>query len=283
MPATWVKNRHPLRNSYIPIRRSAPNAGRRSGARRNLARPAGNMRKALGRAGALAVVLLLFLGIGAGLMRLYHYCISSEFFEISQIEVQGLRQLNVHDILALGGLREGDNSLRIRIPDMEQKILQNPWIERIAIRRELPSRFIIYVTERIPCFWVLKDGALHYLDSSGRIIAPVEIGSFRSLPTLEIGSGGEEAIIHLAEFMETLRNADIPFDLSQISWLRISAGKGFELYWETKQLTMSVGIEDWRANLHRLGQVLHDIEKRSEVNVIQEILAADGQVWLQKI
>jgi cell division protein FtsQ len=241
------------------------------------------MRAVLGRAGAFAVVLLLFLGLGAGIMRLYHYCTTSAFFEIDQIEVVGLRQLNVHDILALSGLREGDNSLRIHITDMEQKILKNPWVERVAIRRELPNRFIIHVTERIPCFWVLRDGTLHYIDSAGRIIAPVGISNFRSLPTLEIGTGGEEAIQHLSGFMEALRKTNIPFDLSQISWLRISAGKGFELYWETKQLTMSVGIEDWRANLHRLGLVLTDAEKRNDISIIHEIVAADGHVWLRKI
>jgi cell division protein FtsQ len=286
MPATLLKNRHPLRNSYTPVRRSVPGAGRKASARSGFSGtlfPAfGSLRGTLIQAGVFAAALLVLLGFSIGLTRIYHYCTTSEFFEISRIEMTGLQQLTERDVLEISGLREGDNSLRIHIPEMEQKILKNPWVESVSIRRELPDRFVIHITERTPSFWVLHEGTLHYIDSSGRIIAPVEANNFRSLPTLDIGPGGEEAIKHISAFMEKLNHENIPFDPSQISWLRISAGKGFELYWETRQLSMSIAIEDWQDNLHRLGLAIRDIEKRNELSLTREILAASGQVWLQK-
>lgn len=290
MPAVLTKNRHPMRNTYTPVRRPAPAASRKKPtARRSGAGVADSLelspaalRKALIWVGGLGIVLAAFFGLSAGLMQLYRYCTTSEYFLIDAIDIQGARQLNPDDIIRLSGLQKGKNSLSIHIPDIEKRLLTNPWVENVSIKRELPHRFVISIKERIPQFWVLKEGSLYYLDKSGILIAPVESENFQSLPTLDIGPGGEEALPYLSDFMSQIGTVDFPFALSQISWLRISAGKGFELYWENKHLSLSIGIEHWRQNLNRLALVIDDMEKRNEIGQTREIRAADGQVWLQK-
>lgn len=285
MPAVLTKNRHPLRNTYTPAARPAGSSSR--SARPARARTSGIDPAAFRRAGVwlggLGVVLLIFFLLSMGLMRLYRYCITSEYFQIDEIIVEGARQLTEDDILALSGLHEGENSLSVHIPHIEENLLRNPWVESVSIRRELPNRFIIHINERIPQFWILKEGTLHYLDRNGLLIAPVESSNFQSLPTLDIGPGGEEALPHLGDFMEQLSSTELPFELSQISWLRISAGKGFELYWENKHLSLSIGVEHWKENLRRLSLVIEDMENRGEIGLTREIHAADGQVWLQKV
>lgn len=230
----------------------------------------------------LGCAALLCGSLGFGLHRAYRFCTTSDFLRVSRIDIQGLNQLKPEEILNISGLKEGDNCLSVRIAEMEAKLLQNPWIEAVSIRRELPDAFVINVTERVPQFWVLRNGTLHYLDQNGLLIAPVRSENFRSLPTLDIGPGGEDAVPHLGAFMTQLKAKGLPFDLAQISWLRISAGKGFELYWENKHLSLSIGIENWQENLKRLAMVIADMEKRKEINKTREIYAADGQVWLHK-
>ena len=230
----------------------------------------------------LGCAALLCGSLGLGLYKTYHFCTASDYFKISRIDIHGLNQLKPEEILTVSGLKEGDNCLSVRIAEMEAKLLQNPWIEAVSIRRELPNAFVINVQERVPQFWVLRNGTLHYLDQNGLLIAPVQSEKFRSLPTLDIGPGGEDAIPHLGAFMTQLKATGFPFDLAQISWLRISAGKGFELNWENKHLSLSIGIENWQENLKRLAMVIDDMEKRKEINKTREIYAADGQVWLHK-
>lgn len=290
MPAVLTKNRHPMRNTYTPVRRPAQTASRKkptatrsgAGVASSLELTPAAMRKALIWVGGLGLVLAAFFGLSAGLMQLYRYCTTSEYFLIEAIDIQGAQQLSTDDIIYLSGLQKGKNSLSIHIPDIEKRLLTNPWVEKVSIKRELPHRFVISITERIPQFWVLKEGSLYYLDKSGILIAPVESKNFQSLPTLDIGPGGEEALPYLSDFMSQISTVDFPFALSQISWLRISAGKGFELYWENKHLSLSIGIEQWRQNLNRLALVIDDMEKRNEISQTREIRAADGQVWLQK-
>lgn len=291
MPAVLTKNRHPMRNTYTPVRRPAPSGSRKKpspavrsgeGVARGLDLNQAALRKALIWLAGLGVVLAAFFGLSAGLMQLYRYCTTSEHFIIEDIAIVGANQLSPDEIITLTGLQNGENSLSVHIPDIEKRLIQNPWIENVSIKRELPHRFVITIKERNPQFWVLKEGSLYYLDKNGVLIAPVESKNFQSFPTLDIGPGGEEALPYLSDFISEISSAEFPFDPSQISWLRISAGKGFELYWENQHLSLSIGFEHWRQNLRRLALTLDDIKKRNEIKQTREIRAADGQVWLQK-
>ena len=217
-----------------------------------------------------------------GLVKAYNFCTTSRYFAITSIEITGNSQVKTEDILEACGLRKGENSLLVNVHEAEQKLVSNPWIENVSIRRPLPGSFIITVKERVPLFCARKDDTLYYVNAKGEIIAPVSTDNFRSLPVLEIGPGGDEALPMVAEFVEEFRHAGFPFDISQISWIRLSAGGGFELYWETRRLRLSIGVENWKDNLRRIASVVTDIEKRKETVMVTSIRAADGQVWMTK-
>ncbi len=230
----------------------------------------------------LAVAGVFLYGAAAGLVKAWHFCTTSEYFTIESVSVTGNSQIRTEDILEQCGIRKGENSLLVNVQQAEQKLVANPWIEHVSIRRELPGTFVITVKERVPLFCARKDNTLYYINAAGQIIAPVSTENFRSLPVLEIGPGGEEALPMVAQFVEEFRHAGFPFDISQISWIRLSAGGGFELYWETRRLRLSIGVENWKDNLKRIASVVTDIEKRKETVMVTSIRAADGQVWMTK-
>lgn len=291
------------RNTYTQKRKSAadppPRSRRSGGNRRKSAEPARKSSRprlklpvvhvngrgivrVLRWTTALAIVAVFFYGAGTGLIKAYNFCTTSDYFAIREITVTGNSQVKTDDILKVCGLRKGENSLLVNVHAAEQKLVDNPWIENVSIRRELPGTFTISITERVPLFCARKDNTLYYINAKGEIIAPVTTENFRSLPVLEIGPGGDEALPMVAEFVEEFRHAGFPFDISQISWIRLSAGSGFELYWETRRLRLSIGVENWKDNLKRIASVVTDIEKRKETVMVTSIRAADGQVWMTK-
>lgn len=230
----------------------------------------------------LALVGVFLYGAAAGLVKTWHFCTTSAYFTIQNVSVKGNSQIKTADILEKCGIRKGENSLLVNVQEAEHKLVSNPWIEHVSIRRELPSTFVITIKERVPVFCARKDNTLYYINAQGQIIAPVSMENFRSLPVLEIGLGGEDALPIVAQFVEEFRHAGFPFDISQISWIRLSAGGGFELYWETRSLRLSIGVENWKDNLKRIASVVTDIEKRKETVMVTSIRAADGQVWMTK-
>ena len=230
----------------------------------------------------LAVAALFLYGAAVGLVKAWNFCTTSAYFTIEKVSVEGNKQIKTADILEECGIRKGENSLLVNVHEAEQKLVSNPWIEHVSIKRELPGSFHITIKERVPLFCARKDNTLYYINAEGRLIAPVTTENFRSLPVLEIGPGGEDALPMVAQFVEEFRHAGFPFDISQISWIRLSAGGGFELYWETRRLRLSIGVENWKDNLKRIASVVTDIEKRKETVMVTSIRAADGQVWMTK-
>ena len=228
----------------------------------------------------LSVVLLV--GISVGLLYIYRYTTRSEYFAVKTIEVSGNLRLRQEEILGLAGIAPGANSLAVNIADMESGLLRNPWITEVSVKRLLPDGFAIRVAERDPKFWVQRGAELLYADEHGNIIAPVGAGRFTSLPTLEVEAGAEEALERLPEITGDLKRARLPVDIALVSWVRLSPGKGVELYLENSDLRLSIALEDWRGNLDRLGKVLDDLARRGELKQVREVKAGGVNVWVQK-
>ena len=230
----------------------------------------------------LCIIGILLAGIAWAVYKAYTFCTTNSYFNISSVNVSGNKRIKTQDILDKCGLKTGMNSLSVNLHDMEKLLLKNPWIASVSIKRNLPDTIDITIKERSPAFLAKKNDTLYYINPEGKIIAPVESSNFLSLPILEIGPGGEESLPLVSDFMDQFRKAGFPFQLSQISWFKISAGSGFELYWESRQLRLSIGLENWKDNIKRLASVIADIEQRKETRKVTGIRSADGQVWMTK-
>jgi cell division protein FtsQ len=183
-------------------------------------------------------------------------------------------------VLDLTGIHLGDNCLAVSIAGMEKSISKNPWVEEVSVKRVLPDRFDIRLQERSPWFWVRHEGLLYYADELGKPIAPVEPANFMSLPALEIQAGSEDLLPNMKKYVAELQGNAIPVVYAAISWIRLSSGKGVEMYVESRDIYLSFAPDDWNANLNRLGVVLGDLARRDELSLVREVRAADGNVWV---
>jgi cell division protein FtsQ len=222
----------------------------------------------------------LLAGLALGSLHLYRYATSSPLFAVKTVNIAGNVRLQRDEVLDLTGVKPGDNSLAVSIAGMEKSISRSPWVEEISVKRVLPDRFDIRLRERSPWFWVRHEGFLHYADEQGRPIAPVESANFMSLPALDIQTGAEELLPDIQKYVAALKGNVIPVDYAAISWIRLSPGKGVEVYVETRDMHLSIAPDDWNANVNRLGVVLGDLARRNELSLVREVRAADGNVWV---
>ena len=236
--------------------------------------------------GTSVMVLLAFVGAGLlvglalGSLHLYRYATTNPFFATRTVNITGNVRLQRDAVLELTGVHLGDNSLAVSIAGMEKGISQSPWIEEVSVKRVLPDRFDIRLRERSPWFWMQHGGLLYYADELCRPIAPVESANFVSLPALEIQAGAEELLTNMKKYVAGLKGNAIPVDYAAVSWIRLSPGKGVEVYVESRDIHLSIAPNDWNGNLHRLGVVLGDLARRNEWSLVREVRAADGSVWV---
>lgn len=231
---------------------------------------------------ALAILGIGFAIAGVGLLSLWLYgqAVTSDFFTTRHIDIAGNVRLTRDMVLEYGGLKEGDNSLGVSIGDVERKLRGTPWVEEVSVKRLLPDRFVIKLTERMPSFWVHKDGTLYYANEKGEIIAPVESKNFLSLPTLRILPGGEQAIPYLSRLLKDVQSGALPIETGSIASITASPSAGVEIYLEDREMRLAIAIDDWEGNLARLGTSLGDLARRRELGSVREARAVDGSVWI---
>lgn len=229
---------------------------------------------------AILGICLAIAAVGAISLWLYGKAITSDFFTTRHIDIAGNARLTREMVLQYGGLSEGDNSLLVSIADVERNLRDTPWVEEVSVKRLLPDRFVIKLKERLPSFWVRKDGNLFYANEKGEIIAPVESKNFLSLPTLHVLPGGEDALPYLARLLKDMQSGALPVEAGSIASVTASPSTGVEIYLEDREMRLAIATDDWEGNLARLGVALGDLARRRELGTAREARAVDGNVWI---
>lgn len=242
------------------------------------------MRGSLANVLTLCVLLIFVAVVVTGVcslsLWLYGKATTSAFFATTHIDVTGNVRLSRDMVLKYSGIREGDNSLSVSITEMERRLRATPWVEEVSVKRLLPDRFIIRLKERMPSFWVHKDGVLYYANERGEIIAPVESENFLSLPTLAVEPGGEDAIPYLERLMADLNSGSLPVESGAVASVTLSPARGVEVYLEDREMRLSIATDDWSGNLTRLGATLGDLARRQELRNVRDVRAVHGNVWV---
>lgn len=223
---------------------------------------------------------LVLAGVCLASLWLYNAAITSDFFTTRHVDVTGNVRLSRQMVLQYGGIREGGNSLSVSISKVERNLRQTPWVAEVSVKRLLPDRFVIKIKERLPSFWVHKNGVLYYANERGEIIAPVESENFLSLPTLRVEPGAEDDIPYLERILRDMRKGALPVEAGAIATVTLSPGRGVELYLEDRELRLSLATDDWDGNLARLGMALGDLARRRDLRNVREVRAVNGSVWV---
>lgn len=240
-----------------------------------------------GRVQRCCCALFLFAGLVAvlaglcfGSIWLYGKATTSDFFATRHIDVAGNVRLSREVVLQYGGLKEGENSLAVSIAEVERRLRATPWVEEVSVKRLLPDRFVIKIRERMPTFWVHRDGVLYYANESGELIAPVESRNFLSLPTLTVEAGAEDDVAYLPRFMKDLHAGSLPVEAGAIASVTVSPARGIEIYLEDREMRLSIATDDWTGNLARIGLTLGDLARRHELRNVREVRSVNGSVWV---
>lgn len=228
----------------------------------------------------LLFLILVALGIGKLFVWIYDSAVTSSLFVTKTIEVAGNVRLPRELVLSYANIHPGQNSLAVNIASVEQNLRRTPWVESVSVKRLLPDKFVIRIRERMPSFWVQRDGVLYYATEEGVCIAPVESSNFLSLPALTVEPGADSLRPCLAKLRESVRKGDLPFDMSSVSQISLSLSKGLELFLEDRELWLSFDPTDWERNVVRVKRVFTDLVRRREMKNVREMRVIDGNVWV---
>ena len=212
---------------------------------------------------------------------IYDRAISSDYFLINNIDISGNNNVTDEEILAASGVALGQNNISVAIEEVEAALEQNPWLERVSVKRVLPDTLEIVVQERVPKFWILENGVMCYADQYGQPIVPVGNVAVQSLPVLKIEKGGEIFCERLPEMLSVFDRSGLPLSVQSASWLKLTRSGGLEIFLEDSNLHLGLGADDFSNNLVRLSLVLRDLNRRGELSGARQISAYGNQVFVR--
>lgn len=230
----------------------------------------------------LFLVFVLVLGVlGTGLIYSYRLVTTTSVLGLTEIDVAGNQRLAYGQVLEIAGLRLGQNSLGVNVSRVEAALSQNPWVEFVTVRRELPDKLFITIKERQPSFWVRQDGQLYFADAKGDIITQLSPGDSASLPLLDVAPELGDQQDNVQAMVERMNKQELPFALGQIAWIRISESGQIEMYLDALRLRLRAELSDWQNEFNRIETVWHDLKLRGETGQVAGIVASDGKVWVE--
>ena len=111
--------------------------------------------------------IILFIAIIAGIAA---FLLVSPVFNIKEISVSGNNKIQATEIESLSQLNIEQNIFRFSKETVKNNIKQNAYIDSVEIKRKLPNKIEINVTERTPAYQIKFGNAFAYIDEKGNIL-----------------------------------------------------------------------------------------------------------------
>jgi hypothetical protein len=99
-----------------------------------------------------------------------YFLLTSEFFDIEEIDVAGEKHYTSARIVEIAAVPDGSNMFETDLRELKGRLEKDPYIEKAVIERKPPHKIKITVTERTEEFVVLAGEEYAVLDWSGMVL-----------------------------------------------------------------------------------------------------------------
>ena len=165
------------------------------------------------RAGVVATALLLLGSAGLGIVKGGHATevgaalsdsrnafANSIGFRITEVTINGRKQLSQDEVLAIGGVNGRSSLLFLDASAVRDHLKANPWISEATVLKLYPGQLQIDLVERSAFALWQQDGKLSVIADDGAVLEPYVSRRFLALP-LVVGRGAET---HARDFLALL-------------------------------------------------------------------------------
>jgi cell division protein FtsQ len=187
------------------------------------------------------------------------FVLENQYFSVREIQVRGADKVSGNEIVTIAGLRQGMSIWKVELDRIEKKIAKHPWVRRVLVRREFPSRIIIEVEERTPKA-IVAVRKLYYVDSDGAVFKEVAPGENVKFPLLT-GLRAEDVMAAgpavRRRIRDAMRLAELMAQRSHsLSEIHFDALDRLVVYTTSYPVALHMGWGDWDEKLDRMERLL---------------------------
>ena len=170
------------------------------------------------------IILLLFIIIGTAI-----FAFISPIFNIKKIEVNGNDKIDSSTIISLSRIEKGKNLFQVSKKQVINEIKENPYINKVSIKRALPGTIQINIEERKIAYQIKVINSYIYIDYQGYILEVSSIDA--KVPVIEgftteqdvllngkrLSNSDIQALRIILRIMETAKTSDVDKLISKIT------------------------------------------------------------------
>jgi len=118
---------------------------------------------------------LILGGILTGLIIFISWCaLNLPYFYLKDIQIKGLRRLSSLEILQKIPASPHTSIFNLNLKQISRKILSEPMVKKVTVKRRLPSTLVIEIEERSPFACVGKEESFWEVDREGVVLQKAE-------------------------------------------------------------------------------------------------------------
>jgi cell division protein FtsQ len=168
----------------------------------------------------LLIIAVALVTLGFLVKSFHHFVFRSGYFNLAEVNVEGLSPELEKEIRSLSGLTTGENSnlLSIRTRDAARRIAAHPKVRSVQVTKHYPRTITIVAEERKPVA-IANAQNMYLLDDEGVVLERISLKQAKTygLPYvtgiapyhIKLGSPvGERAVLNCLDFIRTLHEAN---------------------------------------------------------------------------
>ncbi len=233
-------------------------------------------------------IMLFLILIGIGI-----YFMLSPFFNIKEITTTGNQKVKTEEIVSLSGIVLEENTFKIQSKKVEEAIKQNAYIDKVNIKRKLPSAIEIEVIERTPTFMITFANAYVYINNQGYLLevsknaikVPIITGFLTAEEDIHVGnrlcSEDLQRLEHVIQIMKSAQSNEIA---NLITKINISDKQDYVLELSSEKKTVHVGdSSNLSTKMLYIVSILEENKKIEGEIFVNTDLNTKGAIFRKKI
>jgi len=212
----------------------------------------------------------------------YNYMICSPYFQIEKTIIRGCDRVTEKEILALADIKPFQNVLAINPHEIARRINSNPWVKNVSIRRELPNKLVIEVSERNATALVKGNKSIYFMDRDGVIFKELKNSEKADLPILVGFHKNTDLLKKSIGLIACLSSNSESPKIRDVSEIHGDEIFGFSIF-TNNGLCLQLGFDNYGEKLKRLNQIMIDLTRKNlNTDFLYIDLSNPGRVVVEK-
>ncbi len=212
---------------------------------------------------SMAVIFALGL-MGIIFILVYDLITQCDYFRIRSVHITGTSRLTQEQVADLAEISEEKNILSINLSTARLNLISHPWIDEANIRRELPSKLIVNISEHTPLA-VLDTGRKFLINTRGEIFKESVPADTDGLPVItgldysDLNIPDEPRSIPFSAVMDLLeleRNPKKALRGFTVKRIHVDREIGLTLFSEAQVKAIRLGYNDYINKYSCLNNIL---------------------------